>query len=104
MTRHKMVVPLIGIDSSLPGSFGQFIMAALAVAVTLATITFVGGIPFLLGAAVLVAFSFSGKSSYTGIITYLSLLPNSWQSKSFVVDLSAIKSIIYICVGLQSNI
>ncbi|PSR83534.1 hypothetical protein PHLCEN_2v5688 [Hermanssonia centrifuga] len=34
-------------------------MAALAVAVTLATITFVGGIPFLLGAAVLVAFSFS---------------------------------------------
>ena len=50
-----------GVDSSLPANFGRSVMYGLSAATTFVSITFVGGLPFLLAAIILGSLYFSGE-------------------------------------------
>lgn len=52
---------IAGVDSNLPDNFGRSVMYGLSAGTTYITITFVGGLPFLLIAVILVTLYYSGK-------------------------------------------
>lgn len=54
-----------GIDSNLSDNFGRSIMYGLSATTTLVTVSYVGGIPFILAAIVLGAIYWNGKLSST---------------------------------------
>ena len=51
-----------GIDSTLSDNFGRSIIYALSALTTLVTVSFVGGLPFILAVAVLGVIYYNGKS------------------------------------------
>ena len=55
---------LLGLDSSLSDNFGRTIVNALNVSVTILAMIYVGGLPFLIAAAVLGLFYFEAAKVY----------------------------------------
>ena len=51
---------IVGIDSSLADDFGRSIINALAVVITVVTVTIVGGFPFLLAIIVIGYLCYNG--------------------------------------------
>lgn len=53
-------VAVVGIDSTLPDNFGRSVAYTLSAATTFATITYVGGVPFLIATFVFATLYYSG--------------------------------------------
>ena len=51
---------ITGIDSSLPNDFGESVIHAIALIVTFATMTYVGGLPFVAVAIVFTLIVYKG--------------------------------------------
>ena len=53
----------LGIDSNLSDSFGRSLMYALSALTTIATVSYVGGLPFIVGALLVGVVYWNGKHS-----------------------------------------
>lgn len=64
LSPEAYVVPSPGVDSNLPDNFGRSIMYGLSALTTLLTVSVVGGLPFVLAAAILCTIYYNGKFTF----------------------------------------
>ena len=60
----QLIAMLLGLDSNLSDHFGRSTMYGLSALTTLVTISYIGGLPFILAMVVLLFFYWQGQSYY----------------------------------------